>query len=123
MKFFHFAFSVVSLFLHVSCYNDKLEELQPLANYTNDCDSTLLDTYSSSVHLIMNQNCKSCHNGSTGSGGVDLSNYSSVVSEAQSSRLMGSIQGSGNLKMPPNTQLQSCETERLNRWIKDGMPQ
>jgi hypothetical protein len=112
------------MILSSSCYHDKYEELHPLENYVNDCDTTLLDSYTSSVSLVINSNCASCHSSSNKSGNVDLSNYSSVVNAANSGQLMGSIQhSSGYNVMPPYSNLQQCEIDRLQRWIQKGLPQ
>jgi hypothetical protein len=107
-----------------SCYYDRYEELYPLANYVNDCDTTLADSYSASVSLVINNNCTSCHNSNNKSGNIDLSDYSSVTGCANSGKLMGSVlHTSGYKAMPPYSNLQQCEIDRLQRWIQKNLPQ
>ncbi|HSZ25633.1 MAG TPA: hypothetical protein VK766_07955 [Cytophagaceae bacterium] len=112
----------VSAFMS-SCYFDKYEELYPLANYVNDCDTTLATTYSSSVSMIINNNCISCHNNKTKNGNLDLSSYSLVVNSVNSGRFVGAIQhNTGYYAMPPNVTLQPCEINRINSWIQQNLP-
>lgn len=107
-----------------SCYYDRYEELYPLANYQDDCDTTLADTYNASISLVINNNCTSCHNKSTKNGNIDLSDYASVAGAANSGQLMGTIQHSpGYKKMPPYTDLRSCEIDRLQRWVQKNLPE
>jgi hypothetical protein len=119
-----YLFILFLLIVASSCYNDRYEELYPLANYVNDCDTTLADSYSASVSLIINNNCTSCHNSSNKSGNIDLSDYSTVVSSANSGKLMGTIlHTSGYNAMPPYSNLQQCEIDRLQRWVQKNLPQ
>lgn len=118
-----FLLSIFILFL-TSCYYDRFEELHPMIGYQDPCDSTLSDTYTGSVSLILTVNCISCHSGSYKAAGVDLSNYNSTKSLAASGKLMGTIkQLPGYKPMPPNSKIPACQINKLQNWIDNGMPQ
>jgi hypothetical protein len=123
-KTFSIAFILSFVLFSSSCYRDKYEELYPLAGYVNVCDTSLKDTYTATVSVLVSTKCESCHSQSNPSGNVDLSTYQAVVNAAKSGALLGSVNGSpGYVPMPPNVQLQPCEIDRLQQWIQKNTPQ
>jgi hypothetical protein len=125
-KQYLFIFAALGLIsmLYQSCYYDKFDEIHPMASYVNTCDTSLANTYTASVNLIMQVNCVSCHSSSAPSGNVSLDNYSGVKAVAANGSMMGSINhSSGYNAMPPSLQIQSCEIAKLQLWINAGMPQ
>jgi hypothetical protein len=102
-----------------SCYYDIEEELYP----NNFCDTTAV-TFSGSVNGILQQNCISCHNGSTTSGNVNLEGFSNVNTYVQNGRLMGTITHSaGFIPMPQGAgKLSDCDIATIQQWINNGTP-
>jgi hypothetical protein len=116
--------TVTLLLLISSCYYDKLDEIHPLNAYQNPCDSSVVNTYTASVQLIMANNCLSCHSDQSASGGISLQTYTEVVTQVNNGNLMGAILGqNGHIPMPPSVPIQSCEITKLNQWITNNMPQ
>jgi hypothetical protein len=99
----------------------------------SDCPDLACDTlnpisYSKQVWPIINNNCTGCHNSSTHSGGVDLSNYTQIVNYATQTRnnvpiLEGVINKmSGFRPMPPSSTLDACTIRTIELWIEQGTP-
>jgi len=86
------------------------------------CDTSNV-TFSGSVNPILQNNCVGCHSGSVLSGGVDLSSYNAVYTQAANGNLKGSINGyPGYTVMPLGGQLSECDINQINFWINDGAP-
>ncbi len=97
-------------------------------NSCNGCDTTQF-TYSAIVSPIINTYCKGCHNGPSGSLGVDLSSITAIQSEIANNpgRLLGSIQWTapytGAKQMPAGgSQLPACYITQIKKWIAAGAP-
>jgi predicted CXXCH cytochrome family protein len=115
---------ILGLLSGASCYYDRLDEIHPMSGSVNTCDTSIADTYNGAVNPIMQENCVSCHSSSNSSGNVALDNYTGVQTVASNGSLMGCINHTGGHNaMPPLTTIQSCEANRLQQWIKAGMPQ
>jgi cytochrome c553 len=113
-------FAVVVLVLGTqSCYYDNKAE-----NYGSaGCDS-VNPTYTANIQPIINQSCIGCHGSSGPSGGVDLTSYDRVKTQALRGSLSGTIkQSSPYSLMPPGGKLSDCKISQVDRWIKNGMPQ
>ena len=108
-----------------TCYYDSEEFLFPTIN--NQCDTTGTILFSS-VDSVLQNNCVSCHNLSTASGGVNLDGYSNVYSYATTLRnntpiLIGVIRRmSGFSPMPqlPSPPLDECSIRKIEMWIEQG---
>ena len=89
---------------------------------TSPCDTANI-TYSTTVSTLMNNNCIGCHNSSSASGGVNLTNYNGVAASVNSSKLMNTINFTSDYKqMPPSgLQLSSCDREKIQHWIDGGV--
>jgi uncharacterized membrane protein len=76
-------------------------------------------TYAQVSSQIFTPSCVSCHSGSRASAGVDLSSYTSVVSN------LSAIQQEAltNQSMPPSQPLSSANQTLLKSWISEGAPQ
>jgi hypothetical protein len=88
------------------------------------CDTTKV-TYSGFINPLMVNYCVGCHSGSNPDGGINLSSYVYVKTQAVSGKLYGSVSHSpGYIKMPSNgPKLQSCYLNKIKAWISLGMPQ
>lgn len=109
----------VFLFFFGSCYYDNEEALYPTLN--NTCDTTNV-TYSATIASILSNTCTGCHGGSIPSGGILLTNYTSVQTVASSGLLMNAIKGNGVPLMPLSGSLSSCNITQIQIWVRNGMP-
>lgn len=105
------------------CYYDIGEELYPSSSGTSgtNCD-TLNSTYSGKVLAIIQNNCYSCHTGSSPSGNVNLQGYSNLKTYADNGKLIGTItHASGFSPMPlGGSKLSSCDIKVIQTWINNG---
>ncbi len=87
----------------------------------SDCD-TLNVSFSSDVFPIIQNNCQSCHNSTSASGSVSLSNYSEIQSKASDGFLLGVIEHQTGYKpMPPTgIKLSDCDIQIIKNWIQSG---
>jgi mono/diheme cytochrome c family protein len=85
------------------------------------CDTTLV-LFNTTVSTIMNNNCTGCHSTSSAAGGVDLSTYSGITTQASNGKLMNTINfTSGYRQMPPSgEQLSNCDRMKIQKWIDNG---
>ena len=61
-----------------------------------------------------------CHSGSAPSGGVALTNYSSVAAAASNGSLLNSLKGNGVTKMPLGGSFSVCRIRQFEIWINNG---
>jgi hypothetical protein len=93
-----------------------------------NCDTTGTIGYTAQIKPIMDNNCVSCHNDASTSGGVNLDGYSNVQLYGSTLRsgtpiLLGVIrQMSGFKIMPPGSKLDDCTIRKIELWIGQGMP-
>jgi len=76
-------------------------------------------TYAQVSSQIFTPSCVACHSGSRASAGVDLSSYSSVVSNISMIQQQVLVDQS----MPPSQPLSSSAQTLLKTWISQGTPQ
>jgi hypothetical protein len=121
MKRLFISLATLAIFLlfFVSCYYDNEEALYPTLN--NACDTTNV-TYSGTIALLLNNNCTGCHGGSIPSGGILLTNFTSVQTVASSGLLMNALNGNGVPVMPASGSLSVCKIAQFQIWIRNGMP-
>lgn len=114
---------MVGLSLSGGCYYDVEETLYPAPPGGSDCD-TIDVSYSSTVFPILEENCVSCHQGTSPGGNVSLEAYSDIVLAAESGNLYGSIAHlDGFSKMPKGgEQLPTCEIDQIKSWVDAGSP-
>jgi len=116
---------VLGLSLLSGCYYDSKEYLYPTLNTV--CDSVSTQTYDATISKILNDNCVSCHSGSSPSGGVLLNSYTNVKTQVDNGQLLGSILHSsgftGSKAMPPSSSLDDCSINAIKKWIKNTAPQ
>ncbi len=89
-----------------------------------DCDTTNV-TYAMSIEPIISAKCQGCHSGSSPQGGISLTNYGQVSSEALFGTLLDAVQHTGTATpMPYNSaQLPDCEIDLIRIWIENGAPE
>ena len=114
----------------IACTNESKENLTPDTSGTG-CDTTNI-TYTSYVKGIMDASCATsgCHDASTKSGSIDLSNYAGVKATAvtvahNTSLLLGAINHEDNFSaMPENAaKLSDCTILKITAWVNAGEPE
>jgi hypothetical protein len=86
------------------------------------CDTQNV-SYSGSVSQVLQNNCNGCHSGSTPSGGLNLTNYSTVSVVAANGKLTGSVNREvGYIAMPAADPLDNCSVRKINIWVDQGYP-
>jgi hypothetical protein len=113
-----FAALVLFLLFFVSCYYDNEEALYPTLN--NSCDTTNV-TYAGTIAPLLSSNCTGCHGGSLPSGGILLTNFTSVQTVASSGLLMNALNGNGVPVMPLSGSLSACKISQFQIWVRNGM--
>lgn len=90
---------------------------------TGGCDTTNF-TYAAAVSVTINTFCKGCHNPASLGGGVDLSTYASVKTQAINGRLLGSITYTTGFSAMPkgSNKLSDCQVRQVQKWIQAGAP-
>jgi len=101
--------------LSTACYYDNVEELYG----TSPCDASTV-TWTMDIQPMLQEQCVSCHSGSSPSGGKDLSTYANVK------LYLGGVVSRMNkplgdpLIMPPSGPLTSCTLTKLDAWVAAG---
>ena len=86
----------------------------------DSCDPSAY-TFSLAISSMIENNCRSCHSGTTPSGGILLTSYADIKAIADSGSLIDVVYASnGKPLMPPSNQLSSCELQQLESWVADG---
>jgi len=118
----------LALLLFNSCYYDKFKELHPenALSSTTGCDTAGVISYSAQIVPVLNRSCNTqCHGGSGGGGGRELTNYSQVLEEAASGRLVSSIIWDGNAQQMPQgatNKIPDCDIAKIKKWVAASAP-
>jgi hypothetical protein len=96
------------------------------ANHTTctiECD-TVNVTFSGSIIPINDTYCKGCHSGSNPSGGIMLTDYTTIKAAVDGGRYLGAIEQLPGFKPMPQggSKLPDCNIYQINKWINQGMP-
>ena len=86
----------------------------------NRCDTNIFNF--GAVQTIINNSCIGCHGNSNPQGGINLSNYSNIKQQAQSGKLLGSINHiTGISPMPKGgNKLDACKITTIQKWVNAG---
>lgn len=105
-----------------SCYYDTEEELYPTSNGSN-CDS-VKGAYATEILPVINVQCRSCHNTSFASGGVNLEGFTNIQNAALNGKLIQSLKHeSGVSPMPQSApKLDDCTLKAFEDWKNAGAP-
>jgi hypothetical protein len=119
-----FLLTGLSLLYITSCYYDNKEYLYPQIN--NTCDTTNV-TFSVSVQTIFQNNCLSCHGGSSYSsvgGNIRLDTYAGAKAQADNGNLLNSIMHTGNIPQMPLSggSINSCSIAVIKKWMLAKTP-
>ncbi len=122
-----FVFAIALLMLN-SCYYDNFKELHPESALSgaSGCDTAGVISYSAQIVPVLNRSCNTqCHGGSGGGGGRELTNYSLVLEEAASGRLVSSIIWDGNAQQMPQgatSKIPDCDIAKIKKWVAASAP-
>lgn len=85
------------------------------------CDTTNV-SFQDDVFPIVSLYCTSCHSGSDPDGGVLLTNYSNISSEAVSGTMLDAINWTGSIEPMPYQadQLPECYINLIQIWVDNG---
>jgi uncharacterized membrane protein len=86
-----------------------------------ECDTADV-RFSTTISSLLNTHCVACHNSNNASKGVQLDDYSAVVSVVNSGRLISVLNGTAYPQMPPSRPLDFCSVRSIELWIQDGAP-
>ena len=115
--------SILSLaFFLLLAFHCKKEDKQ-------DCSVPEIVSFSQDIQPIFNQNCISCHSGTSPDGNLNLESTVSydnlldpqmgyVDTTNPSSSLLYSSMNSTSNPMPPNGKLANCKIEMVLKWIQ-----
>ena len=84
------------------------------------CDTLNSVTFSGTIWPLMQTSCTGCHSGTYPSGGVLLTNHTTVATVASSGLLLNSLKGNGVTRMPPGGPLSDCRIRQFEIWINNG---
>lgn len=114
-------FSALALVVGSGCYYDNYEDMyQYLPDET--CD-TPPSSYSSDIQPWIDAQCVSCHGTSSPSGGLDLTTYDNVSTNAASILNRISLAESDPSFMPQGgSALSDCNISGFSAWIDLGTP-
>lgn len=95
----------------------KHDPVQPGPIDENPCDTTNV-TFDLSVKPILENNCYSCHNSTSTSGGYNFTDYDQLALVASNGRLLGSINHQqGFSAMPQGGKLSDCDIAIITKWV------
>ncbi len=105
-----------------SCYYDKESDLYPSTTTTN-CDS-IKGQFALEVKPLIDNQCKSCHNGNLTQGGINLDGYDNVKNATLNGKVLETIRhDNGVSPMPQGTpKLSDCDIKKVTLWKTAGAP-
>ncbi len=113
--------AVLCLTLIVSCTNDTIEELLPVAEEVEVEEEPVPISYATDVKPIMDNNCISCHGGQFPQAGLRLETYTQVRLGVEDRDVIGRMTNV-NAPMPPSGLLipESAFAGVVVQWQEDG---
>lgn len=90
---------------------------------TNDCDSNQFK-FAANVKPIIDNVCKGCHSGTFPSGGIALTNYNEIKTQADNGKLVGTISFQTGYKAMPDggPKMPDCKIAVIRKWVLAGAP-
>lgn len=118
---------VVAVIVFEACAYNKADQEYP-SSVNNTCD-TINVRYSVEIKLILDANCKTCHDGAASVSGFDLYDYSIISSLALDGQftygtLLSAIMHKGGAPFMPEDapMLDDCSINKIAAWIHNGAP-
>jgi len=85
------------------------------------CDTVSVG-FSAFIQPLMQSRCVGCHSGSVPQGGIDLSTYANVKTQALNGKLYTSVSRSSNSMPKGGAKLDACTQQKIKSWVDDGAP-
>lgn len=117
-KFLLVAVAIVgTMFWLGSCSKESADRL---AGATT-CDTTNV-SYSQQILPILQDNCYTCHQGSSPVSGIDLSNFAILQAHVKNGDVKSAVTHTGSVTPMPYglPMLPSCEVNTIVAWIDQG---
>lgn len=86
------------------------------------CDTTDV-SYNAYIQPLMQSRCTGCHGGSTPQGGIDLTTYANVKTQALNGKLYTSVSRNTNWMPKGGAKLEACIQLKIKSWVDAGAPQ
>ncbi|WP_375437885.1 hypothetical protein [uncultured Hymenobacter sp.] len=110
--------SLFFLAISAGCSYDNVEELAPKI----PCQTPAIVSYSLSISPLLDRNCRSCHNPTLLTGGVNLEDFAELKRRADTGQLLGVVNHMpGFAQMPKDgAKLSDCDLALLQKWVTAG---
>jgi hypothetical protein len=117
---------LVCIIIFQGCFYDKADQQYPS---TGICDTTNI-TYNVEIKAILDEHCKTCHDGTASISGINLYDYSTISGLALDGQftygtLLSAVMHTGGAPFMPQTgpMLQECDINKIVAWVHSGAPQ
>ncbi|WP_222940383.1 hypothetical protein [Hymenobacter sp. BT491] len=86
------------------------------------CTTPDVVSYSLSISPLLDRNCRTCHNPTLLTGGVNLEDFAELKRRAGTGQLIGVVSHApGFAQMPKDgAKLSECDIELLRKWVDAG---
>lgn len=84
------------------------------------CDTINPVTFSAAIWPVIQTTCTGCHSGTSPSGNITLTSYSTVAAVASNGLLIKSLKGNGVTRMPPSGSFSACRIRQFEIWVNNG---
>ncbi|MCC6413215.1 MAG: hypothetical protein IT270_16245 [Saprospiraceae bacterium] len=86
------------------------------------CD-TVAVSYNAFIQPLVQARCVGCHSGSVPQGGIDLTTYTNVRTQALNGKLYNSVSRNTNWMPKGGAKLDACTQQKIKSWVDAGAPQ
>lgn len=116
---------LVCTIIFQGCFYDKADQQYPS---TGSCDTTDI-RYNTEIKAILDEHCKTCHDGTASISGIDLYDHSTISNLALDGQftygtLLSAVMHKGGAPTMPQTgpMLQDCDINKIAAWVHSGAP-
>ena len=111
-------YSLLFITAVVGCSYDNVEDLAPKV----PCETPAVVSYSLSISPLLDRNCRTCHNPTLVTGGVNLEDFAELKRRAGTGQLLGVVSHApGFAQMPKDgAKLSNCDIALLKKWVDGG---
>lgn len=116
---------LVGIIVFNGCFYDKADQQYPSSG---GCD-TINIRYSVEIKAILDEHCKTCHDGTASISGINLYDYSTISGLALDEQftygtLLSAVMHQGGAPTMPQTgtMLQDCDINKIAAWVHSGAP-
>ena len=87
------------------------------------CDTIGGAVYAGFVQPLVQTQCKGCHSGNSPQGGIKLTTYAEIKTQALSGKLYDSMIRSANWMPKGGAMLDDCALAKIKTWVDAGAPE